>query len=297
MKATLLMLLATLLFSLMGVAVKLASEFYGTGEIVAYRGLIGALLMMVLARWKGISLRTTVPAMHLWRSLSGVASLTLWFYAISVLPLATAVTLNYMSSVWMAAFLIGGGVLLGKARIEGRLVATVLAGFAGVVLILRPSVTGEQLWGGITGLMSGMLAAVAYLQVTALGRIGEPEQRVVFYFSLCSAVVGAALAQFVYGWHAHSLRGAFLLLAVGLCASVAQLLLTRAYAIGNPLINATLAYMGIVYSFGFGVWLFDDPVHGIALAGMALIVASGIAATRLRAKRVAVASESGSVGA
>jgi hypothetical protein len=58
-----------------------------------------------------------------------VTSLVLWFYALGNLPLATAMTLNYMSSVWMALFLIGGAVALGTSRVDGRLVATVLVGF------------------------------------------------------------------------------------------------------------------------------------------------------------------------
>ena len=126
------------------------------------------------------------------RSASGVASLCLWFYALSNLPLATAVTLNYMSSVWMALFLLGGAVMLGSSRVDGRLVATVLAGFAGVALVLRPTVEQDQLWHGLMGLMSGLLAAMAYLQVSALGRAGEPEYRVVFYFSVGGMLVGAA---------------------------------------------------------------------------------------------------------
>ena len=59
-----------------------------------------------------------------------------------------------------------------------------LLGFAGVALILRPTIEQDQLWHGLIGLLSGMIAATAYLQVTALGRAGEPEYRIVFYFSL-----------------------------------------------------------------------------------------------------------------
>ena len=135
MTAPLLMLGASLLFATMGVCVKLASAHYGAGEIVLYRSLVGAVFIAGLSHWRGGSLRTTIPAMHFWRSLTGVISLALWFYAIGKLPLATAVTLNYMSSVWMALFLIGGAVMLGSARVDPRLVATVLAGFAGVALV------------------------------------------------------------------------------------------------------------------------------------------------------------------
>jgi len=284
MPAPLLMIAASFLFATMGVCVKFASATYDTAEIVFYRGLIGAIFMAALCRWRAIPLRTPVPAMHFWRSASGVLALCLWFYAIAHLPLATAVTLNYMSSVWMALFLIGGSVLLARERIDGRLIATVLVGFAGVTLVLRPTIEQNQLWAGLMGLLSGMLSAMAYLQVTALGRAGEPEQRVVFYFSLGGMAAGA-VAMAVQGASPHTLNGVLLLMATGLLATVAQMLMTRAYAIGRTLSNASLQYLGIVFSFSYGVWLFDDPVTATALLGMLLIVVAGLAATLLRTRR------------
>ena len=184
MTAAWLTVCASFLFALMAVCVKLASAHYSAGEIVLYRSLVGLVLMTGVLRARGISWRTPVPAMHFWRSLSGVTALCMWFYAIGGLPLATAMTLNYMSSVWIALFLLGGAVLLapergGSAVIDPRLVVAVMAGFAGVAMVLRPSIEHEQLWHGIVGLGSGLIAATAYLQVTALGRIGEPGERVV----------------------------------------------------------------------------------------------------------------------
>jgi S-adenosylmethionine uptake transporter len=281
MSAPLLMLCASLLFAVMGVCVKFASTQYGAGEMVFYRSAVGALFIFGFARWRGVSLATRIPAMHFWRSASGVIALTLWFQAIAGLPIATAMTLNYMSSVWMALFLIGGGALLGTARVDGRLVAAVLAGFAGVALVLRPTLDAQQLGAGLAGLLSGVLAALAYLQVTALGRAGEPEERIVFYFSIGGLVVGA-LWMGVQGASVHTLRGLALLLAIGLLATTAQVMMTRAYRIGRTLVNACLQYLGIVFSFAFGVLIFRDPVTAQALAGMALIVAAGIGATLLR---------------
>nr|WP_297356927.1 DMT family transporter [uncultured Caldimonas sp.] len=283
MQAPMLMVLASFLFATMGLCVKYASAYYSPGEIVFYRGLVGATMLSILAWRRGGTLRTSVPAMHFWRSLSGVAALCMWFYAISNLPLATAMTLNYMSSVWMALFLLGGAILLGGARIDARLIATVLAGFAGVALILRPTIDQQQLWHGLVGLLSGMLSATAYLQVTALGRAGEPEYRVVFYFSL-GGVTAGALTMLYTGMSEHSAKGVALLLAVGLLATVAQLMMTRAYATGKTLVNASLQYLGIVFSFIYGALLFDDPITWMAVAGMLLIVAAGMAATFLRTK-------------
>lgn len=276
------MVLASLLFATMGVCVKLASAHYTTGEIVFYRGLVGSLMMAGFARWQGGTLRTTVPAMHFWRSVSGVTALCLWFYAIGNLPLATAMTLNYMSSVWMALFLVGGAVMLGGQRVDGRLIATILAGFAGVALILRPTIEQDQLWHGLIGLLSGMVSATAYLQVTALGRIGEPEYRIVFFFSL-GGVAAGVLTMLWTGISPHrTIEGPALLLAVGLLATVAQLMMTRAYSIGRPLVNASLQYLGIAFAFSYGVLLFDDRITWMAVAGMALIVVAGLGASLLR---------------
>jgi S-adenosylmethionine uptake transporter len=274
---------ASFLFASMGVCVKLASAQYSAGEIVLYRGLTGALMMLGVARWQRGSVKTRVPAMHFWRCISGVASLVLWFYAIGNLPLATAMTLNYMSSIWMALFLIGGAVALGGSRVDGRMVATVLVGFAGVAMILRPTIAEHQLWHGLMGLLSGIIAATAYLQVTALGRIGEPEFRIVFYFSVAGVAAGALLV-LLTGLHPHDLRGALLLLAVGVLATVAQLMMTRAYSTGPTLVNASLQYLGIAWSFAYGVLVFGDRVTALALSGMLLIVAAGVFATLLRSR-------------
>ncbi|MCU0964165.1 MAG: DMT family transporter [Burkholderiaceae bacterium] len=265
------MLGASLLFATMGVCVKLASELYPAGEIVFYRGLVGMFISWLVARAQRVGLRTTVPAMHFWRSLCGVLALGLWFYAIGGLPLATAVTLNYMSSVWMALFLLGGAVLLGSAQVDGRLFAAVLVGFAGVALVLRPTLAQDQLWHGLAGLLSGMVAAMAYLQVTALGRHGEPETRIVFYFALGGVLAGAASMLWT-GLSRHT---------VGLLATAAQLMITRAFAIGSTLSNAGLQYSGILFAVLYGVLLFGERLSWMAVAGMLLIVGAGLASTLL----------------
>ena len=281
------MLSATLLFSLMGLCVKLASAHYSATEIVMVRGLIGVALILALARWRGVSMRTRVPWMHLWRGVIGVASLCLWFWAIGGLPLATAMTLNQMSAVWMALFLMGGAVLLGSKPLDPRLIAAVLVGFVGVALVLQPTFERDQLPWGLAGLGSGLLAAMAYLQVTALGRAGEPELRVVFYFSLAGGVAGALLTALLprpaqaqaLGW-----EGPLLLLGVGISATVAQVLMTAAYTRGRVLVNASLNYSGIVFSALLGWWVFDEQPGWLAVSGIVLIVGAGLTAIQLRGR-------------
>jgi len=284
MSAPWLMVFASFLFAMMGVCVKLASARYGTAEIVFYRGLIGVLVMGLHSAAHGGTLRTRMPAMHFWRTMTGVTALCLWFYSIGKLPIATAMTLNYSSSVWMALFLIGGSLVFGSHRVDARLIVTVLLGFAGVACILRPTIEQNQLWYGLIGLLSGMISATAYLQVTGLGRLGEPGYRIVFYFSLGGVAVGAALTTWL-GWHSHTLGGIGLLLMVGVLATAAQLMMTLAYSKGRPLVNASLQYLGIAFSYGFGVLLFDDRITVLAIVGMLLIVAAGVLAAQLRSRQ------------
>jgi S-adenosylmethionine uptake transporter len=281
------MVLGSLLFATMAVCVKYASAWYGSAELVFYRGVLGMLFMWLLARRQRVPLATRYGAMHAWRGMSGVVSLGAWFYALAYLPLATALTLNYMSSVWVAAFLVGGALLTfdpaggakGLLR-QGPLVLTVLAGFVGVVLMLRPTLESNQLFAGLIGLLSGMLAAFAYLQMTALGKVGEPETRTVFYFSVASAVAGA-VAMIFTGASAWDGLQALWLLAVGVLATLGQLCITRAYNQGAALVVANLQYSGIVFGAIYSIALFGDAISAAGWVGMALIVASGIAATAL----------------
>ncbi|WP_404991585.1 DMT family transporter [Cupriavidus pauculus] len=278
------MLFAAFSFSLMGVGVKLASEFYTTGEIVFYRSLIGVTIMWIMLTSQGVSVRTPHMVTHIKRSLFGVTALLLWFTSITLLPLATAMTLNYMSPVWIALILGASAALAGTAgAADKKLIGAILLSFAGVICLLQPSVGKDQLTGGMIGLISGMFTALAYVEVRQLGQLGEPEGRIVFYFSAVGLVCG--LVWMLYSgmspltWH-----GVGLLLAIGILATLGQTTMTRAYKRGNTLLTANLQYAGIVFSSLWGTMVWDDKLNWISWLGMALIVASGIATTLTRAR-------------
>ena len=283
------MLLGAAFFATMGVCVKFGAAHFNSAELVFYRGVVGILFIGVVARQQKVSLRTRYPGMHLWRSFIGVISLSAWFYAIAHLPLATAMTLNYMSSVWVAAFLVGGALLNWNPHSgrspwsQGPLALTVIAGFAGVVMMLRPTMEQNQIYAGLIGLMSGFCAAFAYMQVMALGRIGEPETRTVFYFAIGTLVAGAIGMGFA-GVSEWDWQHAIWLLPVGVFASLGQLCMTRAYSQGATLVVANLQYSGIVFSAFYSLLLFGDDIPLIGWLGMALIIASGMVATLLRAR-------------
>jgi len=296
------MLFAAFLFAFMGVCVKLASDHYSTSEIVMYRGLIGMVFLLVLTRIRGGSMATHLPWHHLRRGIAGVASLWLWFYAVSKLPLASGVTLNYMSSVWMALMLLVIGWIKGRSSFTWKLGAAIVTSFIGVLLLLQPSFHMAQIVPISLGLLSGILSALAYLQVRQLGLMGEPEYRVVFYFSAMGFLAGfgghAVTEQFT--WHAHTLQSAGLLAAVGLCATVAQIAMTRAYRLGHPLVTANLQYSGIVFSTIWGIIIWHDLLGVTSWLGIAVILVSGMVTTFYNYRNqssVAAAQETPSIAA
>lgn len=280
------MVLASFWFALMAVGIKYASNSFGTFELIFYRGVVSVIFMAIVVSAKGTSLRTPVPLMHVWRSAIGVLSLGSWFYAIAHLPLATAMTLNYMSGVWVAAFVVGGALLYSKQQPQGALIGTVLMGFTGVVMTLRPTMDQNQLFAGVIGLLSGMGSALAYMQVTAIGRAGEPEERTVFYFSVGSAVVGITGMLFTNftPWSAVRWQDAAWLIPIGILASLGQWCMTRAYSKGATLVVASMQYFGIVFAVGFSLVLFGDHIEPVGWAGIAVIVTSGVLATILRSR-------------
>lgn len=273
------MLVAGLLFGGMGVFVKLGAPHFSHVELVFYRSFFGLLLSYGILRHQGDSIATRHWRTHLWRGISGSVALALFFYCITVLPLATAVTLNYTAPLFLTVFT----MLVLKDKFHLPLTAAIGLGFCGVVLLLRPTLHEDQLLPGLLGLISGFLAGVAYLNVKQLSVIGEPDTRTVFYFSL-TATIGSGIWILFDTVHPVTLQGFAILLGLGSTATLAQLAMTRAYRTGKTLVVGSLAYSTIVFASLFGMLLWNETMPLGSWLGMALIIAGGVLSLRLSPK-------------
>jgi drug/metabolite transporter (DMT)-like permease len=273
------MLVAGLLFACMGVLVKFGAAHFSSSELVFYRSFFGLLVVAAMLRRNSTSLVTPHWRGHLWRGLSGTVAMMLFFYCIATLPLATAITLNYTSSLFLTALTL----VVFKDRFHLPLTASLTLGFVGVVMLLHPTLEREQFVSGLLGLFSGFLAGIALLNVRELGKQGEPAVRIVFYFNLVATLFsGLWMAQ--GEMHAVSLRDLPLLLALGISATLAQLAMTRAYRVGQTQVVSTLSYSTIVFSALFGLWLWQESLTPGAWLGIALIIASGVLSLKLSPK-------------
>ena len=266
------MLAASLLFACMGVCVKLGSTQFSAAELAFYRSFVALLLIYGYMRYAGLSLVTAHWKTHITRSIAGFVSLVTYFSALSLIPLATAVTLNYTSPLFLALLL----AFWQREAIRRLLLFALGGGFVGVALLLQPAFHSEQIIGGMFGLASGMVSSIAFLNVRKLGEMGEPEWRTVFYFSLIATIGGLPWALSGTSFHAIDARGASLLIGVGSFGALAQLCMTRAYGRGKTIATASLSYSTVAFASIFGIYLWDDHLPMIAWVGIVLIVVSGI---------------------
>lgn len=268
------MLVAAFLFAAMAVLVKFASEAHSLAEIIFWRGAVGIVVVAMITRWQGVSIRTGKPWLHLSRGAAGLASLGLYYYTIAELPVGTAFTLQYTSPIWVAVL----GTIAFRDRAHWQLPAAIALGFAGAVMVLQPTFSADQALTGLLGLLGALLSGAAYINVRKLALEGEPESRIVFYFALFM-MLGAAIWIVADQRMLFELRGLAFMLGAGCLATLGQLALTRAFSRGKSILAATLSYAGVAFAVLFG-WLFWDetlPLGGAA--GIALIVASGVLAT------------------
>jgi ubiquinone biosynthesis protein Coq4/drug/metabolite transporter (DMT)-like permease len=288
--AAALMLLASALFALQAALVKVGLEQIAPLELVFFRGLVCAAVILVFARLGGQSLATRMPLGQIGMGIFGFAAAALYFTSIGLLPLVTATALHYTAPLFLA-------LVVGVQQARGTRFALLLwvaCGFLGACFVLQPSLAGGSSVGVALGLGSGLAGAAAYVLLGRLGRSGESERVTSFYFSLVMCAL-AAVPTLATGFSIGSFAQLGIVLAIGLLATVAQLAMARAYAIGSSVVSATFSYSTVIFSSLLGVLCWGETLGLLETVGIALIVASGalVFAGQSRLRKPAASTPSG----
>jgi len=271
------MLVASLAFAGMGACIKLSAAAHSTAEIVFFRSFVGWVWLQAFVAWRQLDLRTPHLRPHTWRAAIGLVAMATYFSAVAMLPLATAITLQYTAPLFMALVL----RIWFKEPISRRAAVLMGLGFAGIVLLLHPTLERDEWLGASLGLAAGVLAAFALLNVRRLGQLGEPEWRTVYYFSGYGSLVGLAWTLAAGGFHPPDTRGIALLVGVGTFGTVGQMAMTTAFRRGRTLLAANLSYTTVVFGSLLGAGLWGEALPRSSWAGVALIVGGGMAMTAL----------------
>jgi drug/metabolite transporter (DMT)-like permease len=227
------------------------------------------LLCFLAASGQLARLRTARPGLQLARGLLLALATLLFFTSLSVLPLADANAIAFVMPLFVAALAVP---MLGERLEMARLVA-ILVGLAGALVIVRP---GSDLFTPYALLPLGMAVCNALYQILTrkLAGIEHPLTSLV-WGAIVGAVLLSALAPFVWVRPQAISHGA-LILVIGVLASIGHFLLIKAYDYASASLLAPYTYTVLVWAMLLGWLVFGDFPDGVSLAGMAIIVVSGL---------------------
>ena len=265
LRAALLMLGSTALFALMVIAIRLASASLHTFEIAFFRNFFGLLAALPLVWRHGPGfLRTTQFPRYLFRCLVGICSMLAGFWAIGHLPLAQAVSLSYSTPLFVT---IAAAAMLGE-QVRARRWAAVVAGFVGVLLIVRPGTSGFST-GSLVAVLAALLSSIVAIQIKQLSA-SEPADRIVIYTTALWVPMSLVPALGVWVWP----QGIAWLwvVAAGVFGTGGHMLWTRALKLGEVSALTPISFMQLPIVAVFGWLLFDESLDRWTLAGALVIL-------------------------
>ena len=263
------MVLAGLCFSATGVFVKLSGEVgVVVWTVIFGRSAVIAVMTYFLSKIQKVSLSFKEPKWLLSRCITGFSAMACYFYAIPLIPLTTAVVLQWTSPLFVALF---SGYLI-KEKVSPFLFGCIGVAFTGTVLIISPSFEAIEI-NAIYALASGILSALAYLSIREL-RTTASSESVVFWFAVFCIIVSLPLsAKELTTLSSYEIQ---ILLGVGITAGVGQIGMTRAFHAAKAAYIGAFSYSTVVVSWIYGLFIFDEVLSSWDMLGTLLIVGSGI---------------------
>lgn len=290
------MLLAAFGFSIMGGAAKALKGNFNAGQLVFWRNIVGLLFITG-------SLINRAPVQQggkllrlIFRGLMGTSAVYMLLYCILHLPLGTAMSYNLTSALFIALF----SFFLFK-EYEGRwVILAVLLGFAGMLLIYKPSIHLPWQY-HLAGLLSGILSAIAYITVGKLTKYYDTRV-IVLSFVLTGVLVPLLFTSIrsllelpadeilFINWRWPQQTEWLYILLMGSSALFGQYFVTKAYGADKAGIVSAISYAGIIFSIFIGMLLGDAFPDTVSLYGILLIILSGLIISFIKKKRSADAA-------
>jgi drug/metabolite transporter (DMT)-like permease len=259
-------------FAVAAALVKWIAPAIPTIQIVFFRSVVSLMALSPMIRREGglKVLATRRLGWHMLRTLAGFGGMFTAFYGYARLPLAEVTALGFTMPLFLTALSIP---LLGE-RVGIRRWSAVIIGFLGVLLILRPGAGELALGPALVVVLGAVCWAIAMIAIRRMGELGESNVVIVAWFSIGGTVLAGALT--LFAWVTPTAQQFAILVGVGLVSTLAQLLMTEAYRRGEASIVAPFEYTGILWTGLIGLVIWDERPAPTMLAGVAILVASGL---------------------
>lgn len=251
-------------------------QAYPAHELVLGRSVVSFVISLAIIKQRKLPVFGSNKKWLLIRGLAGTIALTIFFYTIQYLPLAIATTVQYLAPVFTVIF----AVILLKEKVKKLQWFFIAMAFLGVVMIgldklLDISPNAEEIsyfWLGM-GILAAVFSGVAYTAIVKLKHTDAPIT-IVFYFPMIAIPFMVILCLFEFTMP----RGIewLIILIIGIFTQFAQVLLTKAFHEGNASTISPFQYLGAIYAFLLGTFIFDETLSLIVNIGIVMVVGSVI---------------------
>ena len=263
-------LLATGVFATVAAMAKVAVTEFHVLQILFFRQVIVFLSSLPsIAKSFPNSLKTRHPGIHAMRLLGAFVALSASIWAVAVLPLTTAITLAFAQVFFvalLAAWFLDESVGLHR-------IGAVIAGFVGVVVVMRPGVDGLINLYALIPLAGALGASIAVISVRRLSQTESTATLLVYQALFVGLLAGIPL---FWVWVTPDLTGLIVLLTMGLLATIGQWAGVKALRLGEASVIGNIQYTQLIYAAILGYAVFGEVPDAYTLVGAAIIVASAL---------------------
>ena len=275
------MLGAIFSFTLMAVAGRFTAAELDTFELLMYRSFIGIGIVAVMATTTGTYHEITRRnlGLHLVRNIFHFTGQNLWFFALTLIPLAQLIALEFTTPLWVILL---APLLLGERMTRVRVFA-VLLGFCGVMVVARPDFSALEI-----GVLAGAGCAIGFagsMIFTKMLTRKESITCILFYLVVIQSILGIVTA----GWDADiALPSARIwpwVVVVAICGLGAHFSITKALTLAPASIVGPFDFARLPVVAVVAMLVFSEPFDLWVMAGAILIFAANILNIRSESRK------------
>jgi drug/metabolite transporter (DMT)-like permease len=257
-------------FSVMDICVKWL-DYYPVGQVLFLRFFIGFIpIFFIIPKNKLLTFyKTSRPGLHKFRAISGAAAIIALFIGLRELPLADVVSLTFGGPIFVTV----ASIFFLSEKVGIKRWSAVFLGFIGMLLIVQPAFIDLNFY-YVTPIVFCIFFACVAISVRSLSKT-EPNYRIAFYFTVLCSILGLATI-FTGDWILPTKIDFIIFMIMGLCGSIANLLLTQSYRLAEASLVTPIKYLSLVFAIVFGFLIWSEVPKLLTLFGALLVITSSL---------------------
>lgn len=262
-------IISTFAFAIMHTAIRYLSDEMHPFQIAFFRNVFGLVFLIPLLSQGGFAqMKTNRFGLHAVRGVVNIGAMLLFFYALTITPLATVTALGFLGPIFAAAL----SVLFLGERFRARRWAAIGVGFLGMLIILRPGVIALDI-GAVMVIASAVLWGMAMTIIKVLGRT-ESSVAITAWMGIMLGLL--SLGPAIWVWRDPSMWGWAELVFIGFWGSVAQVSLAQALKEADPTAIMPFDFLRLIWATLLAAWLFAEAPDLFTWIGAAVIFGAGL---------------------